>query len=463
MNLSTNNVSVLQLNSQPPTIYEILRFALPLVLGLVTNALMNLTDTIFMGWLGAAQLAAIPFAAGIYLIGWILMVGIMRSSISFIARLFGAKEKHKIGSILFHYQLLAIMGLPLLLLYIQSFPIFSQLAQLSPMVAEYAWSYLQVLVWGTAFTLLLILYTSFYQAIGNSTFPMYISLIVLVINVILDYALIFGKWGMPALGVAGSAYATILAQAVGAFVMLITLISAENRQQFHLRYWQRPDMNLLKQIFWVGFPQGLGDFTELIAWVGLSVIAGRLGDTALAANNIGMQFTLVLFLPGLALGITAASYTGRFLGENRPELARLTTYKILSIGGLYMGILGIPLWFFGAEIARLFTEDIVIITEATYVFKVMALYQLFDCIGIIIRATLNGAGDTRIPTLFLLACILIVMFPLSIIFSLFITPPLMGIWLGTFVYMVVLAMLMLYRYRSNHWVTIQLETRAIMV
>ncbi|EIJ41499.1 putative efflux protein, MATE family [Beggiatoa alba B18LD] len=445
----------------PPSIGEILRFALPLILGLMTNALMTLTDTVFMGWLGTAQLAAVPFASGIFLIGWVLMVGLMRSSIAFIARLYGAGDFTKIGHVLFHYQLLAILGLPLLLLYVQLFPFFSELAQLSDVVAAYADTYLSILVWETAFTLLFILYASFYQALGNSAFPMRISLITLAINVVLDYALIFGKFGLPALGVAGSAYATVLSQAIAVLIMSVTLFNSPMCRRFCLSIWQKVDFQLIKQILRIGIPQGLGDFVELIAWVGLSVIAGRVGETALAANNIGMQFTLVLFLPGLALGIAAASYMGRFLGENRPVLARLTTYKILWIGCSYMGLLGIPLWFFGADIARLFTDDAAVIAEAAAMFKVMAIYQLFDCLGIITRTALSGAGDTFIPSILLVLCIVAILFPAAISLSTFIQPPLVGIWLGAFVYMIVLAGFMLYRYRSNRWMHIHLHPQAM--
>ncbi|EDN68660.1 MATE efflux family protein [Beggiatoa sp. PS] len=201
----------------PPSYGEILRFVIPLILGLLTTALHTLIDTLFIGQLGTAQLAAIPLAAVTYITGWVLFAGILRNSIAFIGRAFGAHQYHKIGMILAHYQPIALLGLPLLGLFIQTWPLFSAIANLSTTVDNYAWIYLKIRVWEAPFSLSIILYSSFYQALGNSRFPMQVAVSTLLVNIVLDYGLIFGELGMPALGVAGSAYATVLAQAFGAF------------------------------------------------------------------------------------------------------------------------------------------------------------------------------------------------------------------------------------------------------
>jgi len=119
-----------------------------------------------------------------------------------------------------------------------------------------------------------------------------------------------------------------------------------------------------------------------------------------------------------------------------------------------MGVLGIPLWFFGESIARLFTTDAAVVYQAGLMFKVMALYQIFDGTSTIIREALGAAGDTLVPTLLLVACAVGVMFPAAIIFSKLVEPGLLGAWLGAFIYIVVLAAIMMYRYRSNRWTVI---------
>jgi MATE family multidrug resistance protein len=437
-----------------PSYFEILRFTTPLILGLLTTALMTLIDTLFIGQLGTDQLAAVPLASSVYFIGWILIVGILANSIAFFARAFGAKEYHKIGHILAHYQIFAVLGLPLIYLFIQSWPLFSSIASLEPAVDGYAWLYLKIRVWDATFSLLFVLYSTFYQSLGNSLFPMLVAVGILLLNVVLDYGLIFGNLGMPALGVAGSAYATVFAQAFGALFIVTTSFLGPISARYRLRIFTYPDFNLLKNILRIGLPKGIGDCIELLAWVGLMLIVAQLGTVPLAANNIGIQVTQFLFLPGYAIGIAAASYMGRFLGANRSDIARATTYRALILGITYMGVLGIPLWFFGESIARWFSADKAVVYQAGLMFKVIALFQIFDAINIILRTALSGAGDTLIPTLFLVGCAVGIMFPAATLLSQLIEPGLVGAWLGAFVYMVALSAMIIYRYRSNRWTVI---------
>ncbi len=183
---------------------------------------------------------------------------------------------------------------------------------------------------------------------------------------------------------------------------------------------------------------------------------GRLGQVSLAASNIGVQVTHLLFLPGYAVGIAAASYMGRFLGAGRADLAGRTTVRTLAVGVGYMGLLGVPLWFFGAEIARLFTADAAVIREAALMFKVMALYQVFDGLGFITRTALSGAGDTRLPTVVLAALAVLVLFPATVLLAGLVRPSILGAWLGASLYIVALAAAMLLRLRGGRWARIRL-------
>lgn len=436
---------------QPPSYGEILRFVIPLVLGLLTSAFHTLIDTFFIAQLGTAQLAAVPLAAVVYAVGWSLLAGILYNSIAFIGRVFGAGKYQYIGIILAHYHLIALLGLPLLSLFIQIWPFFSAIANLNATVDNYAWTYLQIRIWEVPFAAFLVLYSCFYQAQGNSRFPMLVSVISLLLNIVLDYGLIFGKFGLPALGVAGSAYATVLAQAFAASFIVISSFTSHVRTQFQLQIFAQVNFTLLKQIFCIGFPQGLGDMIEVLTWLGLFLIIGQLGEAALAANNIGVQVIHLVFLPWAAIATAVASYMSRFLGKKQPELAKMTTYRTLVLASTYMGLSSIPLWFFGESIARWFTTDEAIIYQAGLMFKMMALYQFFDGTNTILRGALSGAGDTLIPMIFLILCAVLVMFPAASLLSRWIEPGLAGAWLGVFAYLFTFAVLITYRYRSGKW------------
>lgn len=442
--------------NKTPSYAELLRFAIPLAISMITVALNTLVDTWFISKLGTTQLAAVPMAGMVYILFWVLMMGLMRSIIAFSGREYGAGNVKSIGSILVQYHWLALAGLPIMMCAIQLWPLFSWVSALPAAVDFDAWTYLHIRAWETPFSLLVILYSSFYQSIGNSRLPMIIAIIGLLLNVLLDYGLIFGNLGLPAMGVAGSALATVLANIFIAVFYLSVSQRSSIKNTFGIQLFQAPNWSKLKHLLRIGLPQGVGDFTELLAWTGLILIIGRLGESALASNNIALQVTHLIFLPGLALGIASASYMGRFLGANQADHAHQSTKKCLKLAVLYMGSMGIPLWFFGELIAQQFSSDPEVISQAALLFKIMALYQVFDGIGIVYRSTLGGAGDTLKPTLLLLGCALLVMFPLATYLTQVVEFGVTGAWIAAFTYIVVLAGSMWWRFNTNHWRNVKL-------
>ena len=443
-----------------PDYVEILGFTVPLMMGLMTTALHSVVDAIFVGRLGTAPLAALGMANLYYFTGLALLLGLMRNSIAFTARAFGARQPERIGDILAHYQWLALIAVPLLWAVARAFPLMAAAAGLSDAVAGQAQVYLNIRVWDVGFILTLLLYSAFYQATGNSRLPMLVSWAALALNVVLDYGLIFGNLGMPALGIQGSALATVLAQAAGAGVILVAAYRPAVRRRYGLRFLTRPRWETMRGILAVGIPAGLGDLAELGGFLGFFAIVGRLGEASLAANNIGVQVTHVLFMPGFAAGIAAGAYMGRFLGAGSPQAARRAARRTLLVGLVYMGVMGLPLWLLGGRIAMFFTSDETVIYQAALLFKVMALYQVFDAMGMIMRGALNGAGDTRFPLLALLAASLGVMYPLAWWLSGRIVPGVLGAWLGVLGYMLVLGTILLVRFERGDWANLRLDKEA---
>ena len=441
-----------------PDYAEILGFSVPLMMGLMTTALHSVVDAAFIGRLGTVHLAALNLAGLYYVTGLAVFFGLVRNSMAFTARAFGARQLGRIGPILAHYQWLVLLAVPLLWALSLAFPFLATAAGISPRVVEQGQIYLDMRVWEGGFVLTFILYSSFYQSIGNSRLPMLVSWGALGLNFVLNYGLIFGNLGMPEMGMRGSALATVLAQAAGMAIILTVVYRPALRRRYGVRFLVWPRLDRIKRILTVGIPAGLGDLVELGGFLGLFVIIGRLGEAPLAANNIGVAVIQVLFMPGLAAGIAAGSYMGRFLGAGAPTVARRAVRRVLLVGMVYMGGVGLPLWFFGEGITKLFTNDPTVIYQAGLLFKVMALFQVFDAMGIIVRGALNGAGDTRFPILVLLAATLGVMYPLAWWFSGLVKPGLVGAWIGVCVYMVVLGLTLLVRLERGRWARIRLET-----
>ena len=429
----------------------ILRFSGPLMLGLLTNALHTVIDSVFASRLGTSALGAIGFAGTAYFATLVLFLGLMRNSIAFMSRAHGEGHRAEIGPLLAQYQVLALGALPLVWLALLGFPWIAALGRLTPAVEGLAWSFLRMRMWDVPFVLTTVLYGALFQATGRSVPPMVVAWGSLVLNTGLNYALVFGNWGFPALGLAGSGLATVIAQASSMVALVAWAHLGRERAWFALRLWNRPRPALLWRILVVGVPQGAGDALEVFSFLAFFAILARLGEESLAASNLAVVVTHLLFLPGFAMGIAGASYVGRLLGAGRPDLARRTARRVLLLGILYMGLLGIPLWGWGGTIAAAYSGDPEVIRLATLIFKVMALYQVCDAAGIILRITLSGAGDTWFPTAILGGCAGLVLLPGSWWLSQAVEPGAVGGWIAAFVYMAILAGLLLWRFERGPW------------
>ena len=443
-----------------PSLADVLRFSVPLALGMLTMALLSIVDALFVGRLGIAHLGALGMAGIFYFTGLVLFMGLMRNSITFMARAYGEGNPGRIGEMLAQYQWLALLGLPILGLASLTFPWVMGWSGIDPTVTHFGKIYLYIRIWDIPLALTLILYASLYQSLGNSRFPMLVQWSVLILNVGLNYVLVFGKAGFPALGIAGAALGTVIAQICGAILIVGATHLGDLPARYRLRVLGRPRWRLMRQVLAVGIPQGLGDFVEIASFMGFFLIVGRLGQAPLAANHIGVQTTHLLFIPGFALGIAASSYMGRFIGAGAPDVALHAVRQVLKIGVIYMGLLGIPLWFFGGLIATAFTDDPQVIALAAAIFKIMAIYQVFDGMGMIARGALNGAGDTRYPTAALTLAALLVFLPAAWALSLWVQPGVAGAWIGALIYFVVLGPIMLLRLERGAWRNIRIKVGA---
>jgi multidrug resistance protein, MATE family len=434
-----------------PSYAEMARFTLPIVLALATHAINNLVDAAFVGQLGTEPLAALAIANWSYIAAMVLLLGLTRSAMTFLSQSYGAGQPLGLGQWISQYQWIVLGSWPILIALVQGFPYVAEAAHLSPVAAQQARTFLSIRMWELPLALTSVLYGTMYNATGRSTFPMAMQWTSVVLNVTLNYGLTLGHYGWPRLGIVGSATSTLISQCVTTTLVLTVTYLGPLRRKHGLKPLRRPDPAKLLRILRVGAPQGLADGLELVGFLVFFTIVGRLGEAALAASNIGMQVTHVLFMPAIAMGIGAASYAGRFVGAGVPEMARVTTHRILRLTAGYMGVLGIPLWFYGRTITSWFISDPAVVDQAEWVFKVMAAYQAFDALGIVLRVTLAGAGDTRYPMAVVGASAALALVPLTWWWSTAVTPGILGAWLAMFVYVLVLGLALLWRFERGAW------------
>ena len=285
---------------------------------------------------------------------------------------------------------------------------------------------------------------------------MWVSIAAAAVNVVLDYTLIFGHWYMPRLGVAGAAWATVLAHTISAIIFLVLFFKAENRRKYATLSGYKPERDLFGRLLRYGFPSGVHFMLDVLSFTLFVTFVGRIDDVSLAATAIAFQINGLAFMPMLGFSTAVNTMVGQALGDDNPALAERSTYSAASMTLGYMAVLAIGYWFWpevfmypfaaqadAAEFARLRPVVVMLL-------RFVAFYCLFDTGNVIFTAALRGAGDTRF----------VMIFSVSLSWVMFIIPTylcvrmglgLKVVWSIMTAYICIVAMVFLLRFLGGKW------------
>ncbi|NLX14480.1 MAG: MATE family efflux transporter [Phycisphaerales bacterium] len=219
-----------------------------------------------------------------------------------------------------------------------------------------------------------------------------------IINALLSYALVLGKWGFPALGVAGAAWGSLIATAIHVVWLMGLMCFSSRTQQFNaLRMW-RPNRDKMRRLLAVGWFSGINFTIDITAWaVFLMVIVGGFGTVHLAATAICFRYSELSFMPAVGIAMAVCTVVGRAIGEGRPDLARRRAAVGCIVNMAYMGSMGLIYVLAGTRLMGIFSNDSQVIQIGTRLLLFVALFQVSDAMAITYNNALRGAGDTRFP------------------------------------------------------------------
>jgi MATE family multidrug resistance protein len=386
---------------------HVMKIAWPLV---VANAFWNLQltiDRIFLGQHSSDALAAAMAAAGIF---WAPMALLQQTSAyvsTFVAQYSGAHQPRKIGPALWQSFYLSFAGGLLFLLLIPVTPFIFDFFGHTQNIKFLETEYFGALCYSALPTAFVAAVSGFFTGIEKSKIIMKINAVGLVANVLLDYLLIFGKLGFPALGIAGAGYATALAGFASAIYGLYLIFQSQYEVQFATRTSWKWDFILMKRFLRFGLPSGMQWALEGLAFTGFLIILGRMpaGDVALAASGITVTLMMLSVLPAFGVAQAVSVLVGRYLGENRPDLAEKCSWSGLQIAALYIGVVGISFmaipnfylsWFHNDSNVEMWAQIAQIVPN---LLMFVALFTLFDSMNLVFSFALKGAGDTRFVSL----------------------------------------------------------------
>lgn len=435
---------------------EIIDLSIPVIIGMISTTVLNIVDTAMVGRLGDLSLAAVGLGSFFTLIMILVFGSINVGTQAITARRLGEGRPEEFPKIAFNSVILALaIGIVTSIAgYMLSRPIFSLLSS-SADVVEIGTPYLAIRFIGLFSTITMFTMRGFVFGIARVRIDMAVSIIINVLNIILNYFLIFGHWVFPRMGVSGAAVASIIASFAGLLIYaaFIRFRILGNTTGIIGRGLISPV--LIGQILKISAPRAVQSLSVTGFVIFLSLI-GRLGVAELAISNIIFKAFNLSFMLGMSVGSAAATLVGRSMGENDTEKAVRYGWHCAGIGSVMMGVIGALFMFFPRTIMGIFTDSTLTVEKGVIPFRILGALQLIDGIGIVLSRTLQGTGCTLYVMASEMFAIWIVMIPVTWISIEYLGGGLLMAWTSLFIYIVIFASLMAWKFHEGGWKKIRI-------
>jgi MATE family multidrug resistance protein len=425
-----------------------LRLAVPVVTVQVGMMAMGVVDTVMVGHISAEALAAVAlgnlyfFSLAVFAMGTLMVLDPV------VAQAVGAQDESAIARALQRGVLLAaLLTLPASALLTAATPVFA-IAQQPSEVVPLAASYAIRSVPGVFPFLLFIVFRQSLQCMGR-TAPIVIAILMAnLANVGLNWILIFGHFGVPALGVAGSAWATSISRALLVLVLWLAASEQLGSRLFPVdpKVWERKPMGRMLRL---GLPIGAQHLLEFGAFALIALMMGWMGTVPMAGHQIAINLAALTFMVPLGVGDAASVLVGQSVGRRDPSGAKGAARAALVSGAGFMTFTAAIFLVFPEGLAHLYSRDLEVIAIAAALIPIAGVFQVFDGLQVVAAGVLRGAGDTRGPMLINLLGYWCLGLPVSVYLGFIARRGPVGLWWGLVLGLAVVATSLLLRVRSR--------------
>lgn len=426
-----------------------LRLAYPVMIGQLGHVLVGFADNIMVGRLGAAPLAAVSLGNSFVFVAFAIGIGFSFAITPLIAEA-DSKGKDILGKLYFQHGLFLclLLGIAMFLMLILAAPLMRYMDQ-PPEVVTLALPYLYIVAFSMIPLMLFQALKQFADGHSETKHGMHATIIANVVNVVLNFILIYGFWIFPRLEVAGAAIGTLFSR----FAMLAFMIYIlQTREKFQPYFNKLRQMNVRKaviaKILNLGFPTAMQMLFEIGIFTAAIWLAGTLGTVDQAANQIAINLASMTFMIAVGLGVTATIRVGNQKGlKDFINLRRISFSVFLQIF-LIEFVFAILFFIFKDLLPVIYIDDMAVIKAAAPLLLIAGLFQLSDGIQVVVLSALRGLQDVRIPTYITFIAYWIIGFPISYLLGKWLGFGSIGIWVGLLAGLTASALLLFWRF--NH-------------
>ena len=406
---------------------QILHIALPIIGGMMSQNILNLVDASMVGQLGKTELAAVGLASFVNFVAAAVFMGFSSGVQATVARRIGeGKESIAANPLNGALLLILIAAIPVsILLTLFSFDIMAFLND-DNRVVSIGSEYLDMRLIGIMAVGMNFSFRGYLSAIKMTKFYFKTIVIMHVINIFLNYVLIFGNWGFPELGAKGAGLGTTISLFAGTLIYLYLTIKHTKQYGFGLHL---PKMDTLRQLIKISIPASLQQLFFAIGFTLLFWIVGKLGTDELAVAHVLTTLTLVAILPSIGFGMSAGTLVGQALGRKEVEDAHQWAWDTSKIAALFITLISLPMFFVPELVLSVFLHEQNVIELATIPLQLVSIAIIIDAVNLVLMSALQGAGATRIVMIVSIVCQWVIFLPLAWFVGPYLGMGLTAIWL----------------------------------
>jgi len=433
-----------------------LKLATPVMLGMLGHTFVGLVDNIMVGQLGSAELAAVSLGNSFVFIAMSLGIGFSMAITPLVAEADSGNDFKKGKSTFKHGLILCtVLSVALFGLILLAKPLMYLMKQPEEVVAL-AIPYLDLVAFSLVPLIIFQAFKQFSDGLSMTKYPMYATILANVVNVILNYLLIFGKFGFPEMGIVGAAVGTLVSRFIMLFFLWWILTQKEKSKAYvtNIKLFVL-ESKMIKKIINLGFPSAMQMFFEIAIFTAAIWLSGTLGKNHQAANQIALNLSSITFMVAIGLSVTAMIRVGNQKGlQNFKELRRIAI-SIFLLGLSFAFVFALfflafhkvlPNIYLDLDDVNNFKDNSEVVKIAAKLLLAAAIFQLSDSIQVTVLGALRGLQDVKIPTLITFVAYWLIGFPISYFLGKEEAYASFGIWLGLLVGLTAAAIMLYIRF-----------------
>ena len=422
--------------------------AYPVILSQLGHIMVGVVDTAMVGQIGTIEQAAVALSNSLYTIVLVFGIGVSYGVTPLVAAADSSKNYAENSALLKHSILInTAIGILLFLLLFMLSPILNLFDQKKEVVTL-AIPFLNVMMLGMIPLCIFAGFKQFIEGLSYTRIAMVITIGASLLNILLNYLMIFGHWGFPAMGLMGSCWASFISRVAMAFTIFLYVYYSK----IFKIYWQgfsfgNFSKELTKKILAIGVPSGLQWVFEVGAFAFAVILIGWIGPKAQAAHLIALSMAAVTYMMASGLSAATAVRVGNQLGIKNQAGVRTAGFSAFIMVLAFMGVMAICFISFRFYLPSLFTKDIGVINLSASLLIIAAFFQLSDGIQVVALGALRGIKDVKIPTIITLIAYWVIGLPMSYVLAFVFKLGVLGVWYGLFLGLTTAAILLFLRFR----------------